>query len=297
MAVRPARRKAVRKAADGKSVVGRRAAGGNTATGGKKADDVKDTAVPSPSQRTALKPSAPQRGALRPAKPQRDTSRHGAPQPSLSEPSPPQRKRAAAASPRRQPVPARREAILAAALEEFSAQGFSAARLDDVARRAGVAKGTIYLYFRDKDALFEELIRSTLSPAIGAMELAMRDERPVRQILDTALDVFVNDIYGTARRDVIRLVISEGGRFPHLAEFYYREVLSRIFGGVGALLQRAAARGELKSEAVTRFPQLVGAPAIVAIIWNNLFERFAPLDVRGMMRAQLELIFTEARQP
>src|SRR5262245_2400369 len=61
----------------------------------------------------------------------------------------------------------RREAILAAALDEFSARGFAAARLDDVAKRAGVAKGTIYLYFRDKESLFQELVRSMLSPIVG----------------------------------------------------------------------------------------------------------------------------------
>ena len=62
---------------------------------------------------------------------------------------------------------AKREAILSAALEEFAAQGFAAARLDDVARRAGVAKGTIYLYFRDKESLFQELVRAMLSPMVG----------------------------------------------------------------------------------------------------------------------------------
>ncbi len=66
----------------------------------------------------------------------------------------------------------RREAILAAALEEFSARGFAATRLDDVARRAGVAKGTIYLYFRDKESLFQELVRSMLGPMVGAIEAA-----------------------------------------------------------------------------------------------------------------------------
>jgi AcrR family transcriptional regulator len=203
----------------------------------------------------------------------------------------------AAPSKRARQSPQRRQAILAAALEEFSAQGFSAARLDDVARRASVAKGTIYLYFRDKDALFEELIRSVLSPVVGAMELALRDERPVRDILDTALDIFVRDIYGTSRRDVIRLVISEGARFPKLAEFYYREVLARIFDGLRTLMQRAAAQGELRSEAAVRFPQLIGAPAIVAILWSNLFERFDPLDVHGFIHAQLDLIFCDARRP
>ncbi|MPZ56452.1 MAG: TetR family transcriptional regulator [Rhizobiales bacterium] len=198
---------------------------------------------------------------------------------------------------RRRPLPARREAILAAALEEFSAQGFSAARLDDVARRAGVAKGTIYLYFRDKEALFEELIRSVLSPVVGAMELALRDERPVRQIADSAVEIFVREVYGTRRKDIIRLVISEGGRFPKLAEFYHREVLARLFAAMQALLRRAAEGGELRNNAVVQFPQLIGAPAIVGIIWSGLFDRFEPLDVRGFLRAQLDLIFVDPRRP
>jgi AcrR family transcriptional regulator len=201
------------------------------------------------------------------------------------------------AAPRRRPTPARREAILAAALDEFSARGFSAARLDDVARRAGVAKGTIYLYFRDKDALFEELIRSVLSPVVGALELALKDQRPVREIAEAAVEIFVREVYGTRRKDVVRLVITEGARFPKLAEFYHREVLSRLFLAVQALLKRAADSGELRNAAVVKFPQLIGAPAIVGIIWNSLFEKFEPLDVRGFLHAQLDLIFTEARRP
>jgi AcrR family transcriptional regulator len=66
---------------------------------------------------------------------------------------------------------ARREAILSAALDEFSARGFAAARLDDVAKRAGVAKGTIYLHFRDKDALFQEIVRSMMGPFVGTLEI------------------------------------------------------------------------------------------------------------------------------
>jgi AcrR family transcriptional regulator len=202
-----------------------------------------------------------------------------------------------AEAPRRRPIPARREAILAAALEEFSAQGFSAARLDDVARRAGVAKGTIYLYFRDKEALFEELIRSVLSPVVGALELALRDERPVRQIAEMAADIFVREVYGTRRKDVIRLVLSEGARFPKLAEFYYREVISRLFSAMQALLKRAADRGELRNNAVVQFPQLIGAPAIVGIIWGGLFDRYEPLDVHGFLRTQIDLIFVDPRRP
>src|SRR5712675_2733893 len=76
----------------------------------------------------------------------------------------------AGSSPRAERQAQRREAILAAALDEFSARGFAATRLDDVAKRADVAKGTIYLYFRDKEALFQELVRAMLVPLVAALE-------------------------------------------------------------------------------------------------------------------------------
>src|ERR1700693_2472731 len=140
---------------------------------------------------------------------------------------------------------ARREAILAAALDEVAAQGFAATRLDDVARRAGVAKGTIYLHFRDKEALFQDLIRSVLSPLVGKLETIAQADAPLRVLAERIVAGFVTEIYGTRRKDVIRLIISEGPRFPKLAEFYYREVLSRVFNGARARLRRAVERGEI----------------------------------------------------
>jgi AcrR family transcriptional regulator len=187
----------------------------------------------------------------------------------------------------------RRQAILAAALKEFSARGFAAARLDDVAVAAGIAKGTIYLYFRDKEALFQDLIRSEMSPVVATLETALAVDLPVRVVAERAVELFVREIYRTNRKDVIRLIISEGPRFQQLADFYYREVLSRIIAAVRALLARALARGELRSDALIRFPQLLAAPGIVAIVWSGLFERHDPLDVRALMRAHLDLLFGE----
>jgi AcrR family transcriptional regulator len=191
----------------------------------------------------------------------------------------------------------RREAILAAALEEFSARGFAATRLDDVARRAGIAKGTIYLYFRDKESLFQELVRTMLSPLVGAIETMPRADIPVRIVAETFVDLFVREIYGTRRKDVIRLIISEGTRFPKLAEFYYREVIARVVPAMRALLTRAVERGELRHDALARFPQLLVAPGLVAILWNGLFGRYAPLDVRELMHAHLDLLFGERKPP
>src|SRR6202011_3188961 len=172
-----------------------------------------------------------------------------------------------------QNAPDRREAILAAALDEFSARGFAAARLDDVARRAGVAKGTIYLYFRDKEALFQELVRSVIGPLIARFEASAAIDLPARVIAERIVDMFVREVYGTRRKDVISLIIAV----------------------VRALLRRAAERGEIPAETLARFPQLLVAPGLVAIVWNGLFDRFEPLDVAALMRAHLDLLFGERR--
>jgi AcrR family transcriptional regulator len=209
---------------------------------------------------------------------------------------------AAASSSRRVDVRAakaaeRRNAILKAALDEFSERGFAAARLDDVARRAGVAKGTIYLYFKDKEALFQELVRFQIGPVVGALEAVLASDLPLAVIVEHALDIFVREIYGTHRKQVLRLIISEGPRFPALAEFYYREVLAHILKAVRAQLARAVERGEIAGDELVRFPQLLGAPGIVAIVWSGLFDRFEPLDVRAMMRAYFDRLFGPRSPP
>jgi AcrR family transcriptional regulator len=185
----------------------------------------------------------------------------------------------------------KRESILAAALEEFSGRGFAAARLDDVASRAGVAKGTIYLYFRDKESLFQELVRAELSPVVAALEAMPVADLPLRTVAERLVSIFAREILGTHRKDVIRLVLTEGPRFPHIAEFYYREVVERIMAVIRVLAQRAVDRGELPNDALVRFPQLLGAPGIVAIIWSGLFDRWAKIDVEAFLRAYLDLVF------
>jgi AcrR family transcriptional regulator len=140
-------------------------------------------------------------------------------------------------------------------------RGFADTRLDDVARHAGIAKGTIYLYFRDKENLFQELVRAKLSPLVGAIASAATRELPTRALAELIVDTFVNEIFGTPRQDVIRLIITEGSRFPELAEFYYREVIARVLPLVRTRLQQAVEGGELVHAALARFPQLLVAPA------------------------------------
>jgi AcrR family transcriptional regulator len=186
---------------------------------------------------------------------------------------------------------ARREAILAAAFDEFTARGFAETRLDDVARRAGVAKGTIYLYFADKDALFQDIVRSTVSPLIVALERAPEVDEPLRVTIDRLIGIFVREVYGTRRKDVVRLMIAEGRRFPALAEFYFEEVIARALQALRLVARRARVRGEIATDVFERFPQLLIAPGIVGIIWEGLFDKYEPLDVQAMMSAHVDLLF------
>lgn len=205
------------------------------------------------------------------------------------------------ASPRKQKraekSAARRDAILAAAFDEFTERGFAATRIDDVARRAGVGKGTIYLHFRDKEALFQQLVIAMLGPLIADIEKIPDIDLPIRTVMERLSALFVREIYGTRRREVLRLMMAEGPRFPHLAEFYYRNVVERALGVLRALLARAHARGELPDDRLSRFPQLVMAPALVSVIWSGLFDRFAPLDMAGLMRAHLDFLFGPGDAP
>jgi AcrR family transcriptional regulator len=192
---------------------------------------------------------------------------------------------------------ARREAILEAALDEFSARGFAAARLEDVAKRAGVAKGTIYLYFADKEALFQELVRFQIGPVMSAFETVLASPLPLKSLIDQAIEIFAREVFGTRRKQAMRLIISEGPRFPALAEFYYREVLGPILKAVRVRLLRALEHGEIADDALIRFPQLLGAATVMAVVWQGLFDRFEPLDARAMIRAYFDRLFAGDGRP
>lgn len=199
-------------------------------------------------------------------------------------------KTARAAQPERSAAD-RREAILAAALDVFAESGFAPARLDDVAARAGVAKGTIYLYFASKQALFEALVQTSIGGPVAAIgEAMLASDLPTADLLRTLFSRVRTEILGTRRREVARLVLSEVGRFPELATFYHREVVGRGMALIRAIARRGVERGELASDALERFPQLAAAPLVVALLWTSFFDVLEPLDVEGMFDAHVEIL-------
>ena len=203
----------------------------------------------------------------------------------------------APASSRAERAAERRAAIVAAALDEFIARGFTATRLDDVAKRAGVAKGTIYLHFKDKETLFEELVRTAIVPVVDRLTTPPPLGGSVREAMEAFAQTFMREVVATRRADIIRLIVAEGPRFPAIADFYYREVISRGLAAMRGLIEIGIARGEIRLGELKNFPQIVVAPAIVAIVWKSLFERHAPLDANEMLRVHLDLIFGARSKP
>lgn len=189
----------------------------------------------------------------------------------------------------------RRAAIVDAAMEEFIARGFAATRLDDIAKRAGVAKGTIYLHFKDKESMFEELVRTVIVPVVARLNALPPLTGSVRDLVEAFANNFLKEVIGTRRGDLVRLIVAEGPRFPSVADFYYREVVSRGIAGMRALIELGIARGEIREKNLALYPQILIAPAMIAVIWQSLFERHAPLDAQDMLRVHLDLIFGERR--
>jgi AcrR family transcriptional regulator len=195
---------------------------------------------------------------------------------------------------------AKERAILDAALAIFVEQGFASARLDDVAERAGVAKGTLYLYFESKQALFEALVRTGIAAPVDAMrERILASDAPIETVLRLLFGFFSKEVLGTERRDIVRLILTEAPRFPAIAELYHREVVMKGIALLRHVLARSRERGGPASVELESFPHLVIAPALVALVWKSVFEPFAPLDADALFGAHLQLLLRamETSQP
>ena len=183
------------------------------------------------------------------------------------------------------------QAILAAALQEFIEQGFAPARLDAIAERAGIGKGTVYLYFDSKEALFEEAVRGVILPVIEGLEgMALAPQGSAEALLKAMITTFYREVVATERRHIIRLLIGEGPRFPRLLAFYHGEVVSRGMAALRHVLRYGVERGEFRAAAASAFPQVVMGPAMIGAIWTMLFDDIEPLDLEHFCAAHIDLL-------
>ena len=183
--------------------------------------------------------------------------------------------------------------ICAAALAVFAEKGFAAARLDEIARRAGVSKGTLYLYFADKEALFRAVVRDTVSPNIDAVRASLEaTDLPFAEIVRAFLPRFAELTSRLPIGAVAKMVIGESRNFPELAKVWHDVVLAKAIGTLAGLIERAQQRGEVRSgDPRLQAFSLMGA-MMMGVIWHETLEPVggAPLDVEALARQHVETI-------
>lgn len=199
---------------------------------------------------------------------------------------------------RRRRKDARPAEIILAGLDEFAEKGFAAARLEDVATRAGVVKGTIYRYFESKEALFEAALKSRLPPVFENIDGMIEEFRgPTADLLRLVITRLYQEMFGSELQVLVRIILIEGGRFPAIAEFYHRESISRGRGLLTAIVKRGVARGEFRAGPASELPMVIVAPAIMAMIWKMTFDSFDPISTDAFMAAHVDLILNGLCKP
>lgn len=183
-----------------------------------------------------------------------------------------------------------RDLILQSALTIFLERGFEGARMVDVAARAGLAKGTLYLHFADKEALFEFVLQQLISEPLAQL----RSEQPapgesVRLRLERLFVPLLQDFEASGRASVLRLIIAEGARFPALAAIHQRLVIDPMMEAIDEALNSVP--DSCRFQVLRKFPLMLGAPVIMATVWNELWSRGNKVDTKAMMSAFLDLVF------
>ena len=186
----------------------------------------------------------------------------------------------------------RQEEILAAAFEAFAAKGYAEARLDDVARRAGIAKGTIYLYFKNKELLFRAVLRDLIHQVFEELEVFVQTfpgsaEELVRKVLSRQ---YAQIVKNPKARSMFRLLISESHKFPQLADVYLREVVTPGVNAMRMLVKKGVASGEFRDTKIAEFPQVLAGPAVLAVVWELILGERGQLDLDAYREAHLELL-------
>ncbi len=197
----------------------------------------------------------------------------------------------------RKPKEQRQQQILDAAFAEFAAHGYEATRLDDVAERAGIAKGTIYLYFRDKQGLFRAVVRSLIHPALDTLAAFVKAfPGSAGDLLRELLARHYAQVVSKKRaRAILRLLIAESGKFPQLSDIFHREIIAPGVTALRLVVEKGVASGEFRKMRVKDFPQILIAPGVLAALWMLILGERHRLDLRSFMSAHMEFVFNALR--
>jgi AcrR family transcriptional regulator len=186
---------------------------------------------------------------------------------------------------------ARPAELLDAAMAEFFEKGFESARLEDIAARAGVSKGTIYLYFDSKEDIFQALVKGVPQANIDRLTDLVQDTSvPADMLLRRFLTLLGGLIRDERMKKFPRLLIAEAGRFPHLADVYRESVISRGAGILSSVIERGVAEGRFHAVNPMHAAYAAVAPVLFVAIWQTTFERpgDVPLDGESFITQHID---------
>ena len=196
-------------------------------------------------------------------------------------------------TPRRRRKEARPAEVLAAALDVFVERGFAATRLDEIATRAGISKGTLYLYYENKEALFRAVVEHAILPLLdeGDAMLARGRDDPAR-LLREMIERWWNEVGNTKLAGIPKLVMAEAANFPAVSQFYFDNVISRGRHLLSAVLQLGVERGVFRPIAPELACQVMLAPVLMANIWRQSLSVCEPkaLDWDAYITTHLDIV-------
>ena len=186
----------------------------------------------------------------------------------------------------------RPQEILEAAFAEFSRNGYATTTLERIAERAGVTKGTIYVYFESKEHLFISMVRETARAKHEALqEMFETHEGSTADLLRAQFSfMYQHIVEDDRRREVVRMLIAEASRFPELTDRYHEEFVRPCLDMLKTAIQRGIERGELRDSAILNSPQVVIAPMALVDLWLMMFGERQPLDLKAYFDAHLDLV-------
>jgi AcrR family transcriptional regulator len=183
--------------------------------------------------------------------------------------------------------------IVRAAYEVFSEKGFASARLDDIARRAGVSKGALYLYFETKQDIFEAVVKDAVAPNIGAIEqFALGFPGPFEQLIRMMIPRVAEMADRTGMGKVIKMVIGESGNFPEIARIWHDDVIAKGIGLLTSVIAQAQERGEVRPGDPRQHALSIAGPLLAAVIFRETFVPVGakPFDIPALMQQHLDTL-------
>jgi AcrR family transcriptional regulator len=182
--------------------------------------------------------------------------------------------------------------ILEAAFLEFSRNSYAMTTLDQIAERAGVTKGTIYVYFENKEHLFISMVRELMKATLDTVhDMFERHEGSTAELLRAQFSfIYQHVVEDKRRREVVRMLIAEASRFPALADRYHEEIHRPCLELLNQAIQRGIDRGEIRSSAAAECPLVIMAPIALVDLWMMMFDDRHPLDLKTYFNAHLDLV-------